>query len=118
MADSTFKFNEQVLATVAPLDAQGQAATVDVVPVWTTGNAEVVSLEPSTDGLTCTIKGIKGAPDDIPITCTMDADLGAGVRELVARGTVRVLAGEAVTVAMTFGPAEPSEPVPMGSRRR
>lgn len=115
MADSTLKFTEKVLAKIV-LDPPD--ASVDGIPVWVSGNPEVLSVTPSADGMSCSIAGVKGSPDEVPVTCTLDADLGSGVRELVARGSARVLGAEATTVSMTFGPPEPQVPVPSEGRRR
>lgn len=63
----------------------GQPAPVDGIPVWRSADDTIVTVEPSEDGLSCTIRttGIV-TPTDSPVlvTVTADARMGADVREI------------------------------------
>jgi len=99
--------DQKVTATVAWLDAKGNPAKVDGIPVWAESGGGVVTLAPAADGMSCEI-----AADQIgtaQVSCTGDADLGEGTRSVVVTGDVQVVAGEAVSGSMTFGPPEPQE---------
>jgi hypothetical protein len=85
-------------ATVEWKDAKGNVARVDGEPVWTSGNDAVVSVVTGPSGVVVTGMGL----GDAQISVTADADLGAGVRSLVATADVTVVAGEAVIGSITL----------------
>lgn len=119
MADTTLKPGERTTASVAFLDDKNRPARVDGVPVWATGNTTAVTLTPAADGMSCGVAHAEAVDGDVEITCTADADMGAGVRPIVGRGTVSTVGGEAVTVSLTFSPVTSEPPIePEGGARR
>jgi hypothetical protein len=99
-----------VLATVeAFLDSRGNVAKVDGVPTWETDRPDVVDLEPSADGMSCQVKpraDFVGLAAPV-ISQKADADLGAGVVEIVTVGNLDLTAGQAVSGKMVFSVPAP-----------
>jgi len=96
--------DKTVVATVSFVDAKGKPAKVDGAPVWASDNEAVATVVADATGLTAVV-----TPVDIgtaQISVTADADLGAGVVELIGLGTVEVIGGQAATAVINFG--EPS----------
>lgn len=93
---------QQVDFTISPKDRKGNPAAVDGVPVWASSNPNVASVEPSTDGLSATVKA--GVPGSTVISVTADADLGAGVVNLAGTADVDVVPAAAETIALEAGP--------------
>lgn len=107
MADLILTDTQQTHAVANFLDKKGKPAKIDGVPTWTCsdstganvvmtanpdGSADFVAADPQAD-----------TDADIQVTCTGDADLGAGVESVVLTGTLRVVAGKAVAGAVSFG---------------
>lgn len=88
-------------ATVSYQDAKGNAASVEGAPVWASANESVATVLPAADGLSAVISPVGLGSTDI--TVTADADLGAGVVNIISTGTVEVVAGQAVTGVIEFG---------------
>jgi hypothetical protein len=99
-----------VVATVeAFVDSRGNPATVDGVPTWETDRPDVVDLEPAADGMSCQLKpraDFMGLAAPV-ITQRADADMGAGVVEVVTVGILDLTAGQAVSGTMTFAVPAP-----------
>lgn len=92
-----------------PTDAKGKPARLDGQPVWSSSDPAVVSVTPSPDGLTG--RCLAGDPGTATITAQADADLGEGTRSIAAQVDFTILAGEAVTMAVTVGtPFEQDNP--------
>ncbi len=99
---ATLPDDKTLPATVAYVDAKGNPATVDGAPVWASSNEGVATVAAAADGMSASI--VPGSTlGDTDITVTADADLGSGIVQLIATGTVTVVAGQAVTGAITFG---------------
>lgn len=81
------------------VDKKGNPAKVDGVPVWLTDNPDVLALTPSADGLSCNIAAT-GPLGTAKVTMKADADLGAGVTELVGTIDVEVTAGQATSIEL------------------
>lgn len=75
-------------------DAKGNPAQVQGNPTWATDKPDVLDVVDNGDG-TATVTPV-GPLGTAQVTCTADADLGDGVKELVLLGDVEVIAGEAV----------------------
>lgn len=90
------KAGQEVKISIQPVDAFGNPAKIDGVPVWTASN-ELLSLLPSDDGLSviATSTGHIGSAD---VSVVVDADLSVGVRQLAGNVTVEIEAGEAVSL--------------------
>ncbi len=116
--------NKQGTLSVTLKNASGGPGRVDGIPEWKAEPAGVVELTPSADGLTCVAKTLPvDSVDEVKsavITFTADGDLGDGVTNIVATGTITVFdeSGSAVTAEIAFGgftdvgaPIEPKPPV-------
>lgn len=105
---------------VAYFDANKRPAKVDGIPQWL-GDAEQVVMTPAADGMSCDVEFKKdGKPGLGKIQAKADADMGAGVRELVAEYNYELTSDEAMFVEMTAediveeapAPAPVEEPAP------
>ena len=96
-----------VTASVSYKDAKGFAAQVQGAPVWASDNADVASVVASDDGFSATITP-GNSLGMAQISVTADADLGDGVENVVALGSIEVIAGKAVAGDVSFG--EPTNP--------
>lgn len=101
---------QEAEVVVAYADKNGNPAIIDGVPVWTVSNPDIVRVVPTTDPATVIIQAV-GPIGNIQVSVTADADLGEGVRELIAVQDVRVVAGEAVLASINFGSAREQAPV-------
>lgn len=68
-------------ANVAFTDAQGRPALVDGVPAWASSDETVLLVTPAADGMSATVATV--APGTARVTVHADADLGAGVVDIV-----------------------------------
>lgn len=105
--------SQQTTVTAKFVDKKGNPAKVDGAPTWSTDNTDVLALKPSDDGLSCVVAavdplGVAG------VTMRADADLGAGVVELIGTLEVEITAGQATTVKLEAAPpTEQPEPAPV-----
>jgi hypothetical protein len=84
------------LSVAAPVDAKGHTAKLDGIPVWELddeSNAQIVSQ--ADDGLSCVVH-LDDTPSATQVRVSADADLGDGVREIVAVAVLNVVPGDAV----------------------
>lgn len=95
---------QQCLLTMQPLDAKGNPAAVDNVADWQVVNTDVCTLEVAPDGVTALCKAT--AVGDTQVSCTADADLGAGVRNITGLLDVSIRAAEAVSMGIVAGTPE------------
>ena len=96
--------DKKVSATASFVDAKGNAAAVEGVPSWGTDKPEVLKVTDNVDG-SCLIEAV-GPLGTAQVTCTGDADLGAGVVPVILLGDVEVIAGTAVAGTVNFGPLQ------------
>jgi hypothetical protein len=97
--------DQQVLATIQPRDAKGFPANIDGLPVWTSSDVAVATVETvDPSGMTALIKGI--APGSCQVNVTCDADLGAGVTTIGGVVDIQVEPGVAVTLGVVMGVPE------------
>jgi hypothetical protein len=99
------KDNQRVTASVSPVDARGNPAPIDGVPVWAVVGPAVLTLEPSSDGLSC-VATTTGELGVTQLTVTADADLGEGVVTISGLLDVEVIAGIAVGLSVAAGVPE------------
>lgn len=103
----TLASGTQVHLKVSYLDAAGNPAAVDGAVRWDSSNPTIATVTAESD-TTALVKAV-GPTGQAQITATADADLGAGVTELVTPMDMTVAAGQAV--AGTIEPVGPAEPV-------
>jgi len=97
--------DKSVSATATFVDVKGNAAQVEGSPVWGTDRPDLLNVVDNGNGsATVSPVGLLGSGQ---VTCTGDADLGAGVVSVVLLGTVEVIAGTAVGGTIEFGPPSP-----------
>lgn len=95
------KDNEKVTLSITPVNAKGNPAPLDGVPVWTTENPSVVAITPSADGLSCEcVAGVSGSS---VVTVSGDADMGEGVTKVAGSITFDVTPGAAVSIVIVPG---------------
>lgn len=97
---------EKVALLIAPVDAVGNPAKVDGVPVWETSAPSIVTLEVAADGLSA-VASTEGPLGAVRITVTADADLGAGIETITGVLDIEVIASKAVSLSITAGTPEP-----------
>lgn len=99
---------QHVVGTLKPESSPGVAAPVDGIPEWASSNPSIVTVEPSTDGMTCTVRyGGAGASQ---VSAVMDANMGSGVRELTILDDVTCAVAEATMVGIEWGTPEGGTP--------
>jgi len=109
--------SQQDTATLTPLTASGKPAPVEPNSALWTGPT-FVALNPSADGLSCTVVAmgiggdVEGGPAEEFINCSVDADLGVGVKTISGRFGIHVTPGQAVSLGFSFG--TPTEQVAAG----
>ena|SRR5450759_1107070 len=96
--------SQTVAGTVAFVDKAGSSAKVDGAPVWSSSDESVLTATTETDGFsgTFTATGKLGTAQG---SVKADADLGAGITELVLTQDFEVVAGAAVAGTITLGTA-------------
>jgi hypothetical protein len=100
---------EFVIVTATFQDKKGNAAPVDGKPSWASSDETIVTVEPIAEdptGLTAKVTG-QSKLGDFRVTCQGDADLGEGVVPVTIVGDGTLLASEASTGTIVFGPARP-----------
>lgn len=98
--------SQKFTATISPVDAKGNPASVDGVPVWAAPDATIVTVTPAADGMSAEISST-GPIGSVQVSVTADADLGTGTKPLVGTLQVDVVGGEAVALQVnTSNPVE------------
>ncbi len=98
----TLTDSQQVPVSVAITDKKGNPAKVDGVPVWQVDNPNVLALTPAADGMSCLVAAV-GPLGTAKVSMTADADLGAGITEIIGVLDIEVTGGTATTVVLTPG---------------
>jgi len=106
----TLPADHTVLMQVTYVDAKGNPATIDGNVTWESSDASIVSVTVDTgDSSIC--RAMPVAIGQAQITAACDADLCAGVRELLTLCDIEVIGGEAVAgVIQPLGELEPTAP--------
>ena len=95
---------------VGYVDAEGNPAAIDGPVAWASSDETIVTVTPDTGDSTIVTVTPVGPIGQIQVTATADADLGAGVRNLVTVCDIQLVAGEAV--AGTISPVGAPTPKP------
>ena len=98
---------QKVTLSVAPVDAAGNPAKVDGVPVWDIIGAQpdILKVQAADDGLSATVT-TTGGLGTAQVRVTADADLGTGVKAITGLLDVQVVASDAVSLTVTAGEPE------------
>lgn len=94
---------QQCELTITIVDRKGNPAPVDGPPQWFVDNPAVLSLTPAADGMSCSMAAV-GPLGTALVSVRADADLGAGVAELIGTLEVEITGGTAAAVAIVPGP--------------
>ena len=108
--------DRQVEVQVSYVDANGNPAVVDGDVSWSSSDEQIATV--IVNASNTTIATVRPATNigNVQVSAVADADLGAGVRELVTLLDVTVVGGEAV--AGTITPTGEAVPIPPQTRRR
>jgi hypothetical protein len=101
--------DQQVTASIQPVDAKGNPAKVDGAPTWSSSSEDVAIVQAAADGLSAIIAGVDIGTCQINVQA--DADLGEGTTALTGTLDVEVVAGSAVALSITTGTPEPKKEV-------
>jgi hypothetical protein len=85
---------------IAILDAFGNHARVDGVPVWALSDDTGLELVAAPDGMTAQLRSTDGAVRTVQVQVTADADLGEGVKTLTGLADIEYVGGEAVMISI------------------
>lgn len=108
--------DQQVTASIQPVDAKGNPAKVDGAPEWSSSSEDVAVVKAAPDGLSATVAGVDIGTCQINVKA--DADLGEGTTALTGTLDVEVVAGSAVALSITTGTPEPKKEInPLGPRK-
>lgn len=94
--------DHKVPASIQPVDAAGNPAAVDGVPVWTSSAPTIVTVIAAVDGMSAEIvpAGLLGTAQ---VNVQADADLGSGVTAITGILDVQSVAGTAVGLQIQTG---------------
>jgi hypothetical protein len=102
--------DQKVVASIQPVDAKGNPATIDGLAVWTSSSTAVATIENvSSDSLSAEVVP-SSAIGSCQINVQADADLGAGITNITGVLDVSVVAGQAVGFTITTAPPVPITP--------
>ena len=97
--------------TLSIMDAHGNPAQVDGIPVYATSDATVMTIQAAADGMSGTVVTVAPSATPQRMTVTADADLGAGVNTITGvSDDIDVTQGAsfaAKSFQITFGPPIP-----------
>lgn len=85
-------------------DKHGNAARIDGKPIWNTSDASIVGLNHSDDGFSCV--AVAGSVGTAQVTFSGDADLGDGVRQVIATLDIEIHPLEAISAGISAGAPE------------
>jgi hypothetical protein len=110
----TLPADKQVEVKVSYVDANGNPAVVDGDVAWSSSDTNIASVLADKDDSAHAIVIPQDEIGQVQIIATADADLGAGVRQLITTMDVTVVGGEAVagTIEPVGAPAELPHPEP------
>jgi hypothetical protein len=106
----TLPDGNEVKVKISYVDAQGNAAKVDGDIEWSSSDTNVATVQVDAADTSNAVVAASGTIGQVQIVAKADADIGAGVRELITTMDVEVVAGEAI--AGTIAPVGESTPIP------
>lgn len=101
----TLPDDKTAAAAVAYVDAKGNPAVVDGVPVWSSSDESIVTVAAAADGLSAVVTPV-GPLGAAQVKVEADADLGAGITPIITLADVEVVGGQAVAgnVSLSLNP--------------
>jgi hypothetical protein len=110
----TLPVDKQVKVKISYVDANGNPAAVDGDVEWSSSDQKIAMVYGDPDDNMQAVVVPQGPVGQVQIVATADADLGAGVRELITTMDVTIVAGEAVagTIEPVGGPIDIPHPEP------
>lgn len=90
---------QKVHITLTPMDAQGNPAPVDGVPIWALSDPSFVTLEIAEDGMSAWAITI-GPVGTCRLNVSADADLGEGIVTIAGDLDIEVTASQAVSLGI------------------
>ena len=97
---------QKVTCSIQPVDAMGNPAQVDGVPEWSVSDSAMLTVAPSSDGLTAVVSTV-GPIGTAQVTVTADADLGEGVVSISGVLDVTITGSQATSLSINAGTPEP-----------
>jgi hypothetical protein len=99
--------DHKVTASIQPVDAKGNPATIDGLASWSSSNPAIADVSAiSTDSLSADV--VPGTTlGSCQINVQADADLGSGVTQITGVLDVTVVAGQAVGFTIQTSPPVP-----------
>lgn len=104
MITQTITTEQKIKATLAPVTATGKPAKLDGKPSWVADGPSTLAI--SEDGLSCDLIS-SDEPSTTVVTIKADADLGAGVEEIIDIIELVVEGARAAALGLTLGSPEP-----------
>jgi hypothetical protein len=105
--DITLTATQELAIGAIPVDARGNPAPVDGEAVWAVSDESLGTLvDAEGDDLEAGAEKVfkaAGPTGNVQVTCTVDADLGEGVRTLTAIWNINIAAAEAVSFGQYTG---------------
>ena len=98
---ANIKVTETKTGSIVISDAHGNPAQVDGAPVWSLTDPSLATLTPAADGMSCAIAPV-GPIGTCELQVKADADLGAGVVDILGTLPLEFIAGDAVTVQVSI----------------
>jgi hypothetical protein len=93
----TLGVDHEVEMQVSYVDKAGNPATVDGPVQWVSSNPAIATTTvDATDSTLVTVTPV-GPLGQVQVTATADADIGAGVTQLVTNADITIVAGQAVS---------------------
>jgi len=89
------KAGQTINLSISPVDSFNNPAKIDGVPTWVSSDENLLTLNPSIDGLSAVATSV-GPVGKVSVTVTADADVSEGIHNLVGVLEIDVEAGEAV----------------------
>ena len=106
----TLPIDKFIEVQVAYVDAKGNPAVVDGDVTWASSNTAVLKVTVDPDDSTIATVTPQGALSAAQVVATADADLGAGVKQLITTLDINMVSGEAV--AGTISVVGDPQPIP------
>ena len=102
--------DHKVIATVEPVDAKGNPATIDGIPSWSSSSATIATVNalPADGSGKFSAEVLPGSElGTCQINVTADADLGSGIQQISGVLDLEVVGGQAVGFTITTSVPEP-----------